>query len=230
MNLEAVVHASPGSEKHEPIKVLLPDVVGTKKKSRKRQARRPNQSLEAWMNHQVEHAAYAPHLRNRKCSRQKNKAPDGRDLDWREQAAALALAGWRPKSIIEGIEEYFAADASLKKHFGVALAACVFERPVLLTQPEKISAATAIKREIYMLLALHYKTQIVTKLTAGIVRCPALPRDAKDFQAMYADAVSRLMQSFATRLNADFKPLEHQPVELARQPQQQDTEDDEDIS
>ena len=230
MKLEAVVQAFPGSEKHEPIKVHLPDVAGTDEKGRRRQRKRFNQSLVAWMGHQVKHATYNPRVRRWKRSHETNNAPDGRDLEWREQAAALALDGWRPHSIMEGLEEYFTADASLKKHFGVALAASVFERPFLLTQQEKMSAATAIKREIYMLLSLHYKTQIETKLAFDVVRCFVPPRDAKNFQAMYADAVSRLMQSFATRLSADFKSRGHQPVELVRQPQQQCTENDEDIS
>ena len=148
MNLEAVVHTFPGSEKHEPIKVFLSDMADTNKESRRRRAKHLNKSLEAWIDHQVEHAAYNPRLRRWKRSHEKKKAPDGRDLEWREQAAALALDGWRPNSIAEGLEEYFAADASLKKHFGVALAASVFERPFLLSRQEKINAATAIKREI----------------------------------------------------------------------------------
>jgi len=228
MNLEAVVHAFPGSEKHEPIKVFLSDAAG--KRSRTRQPKRPNRSLENWMNRQVVHAAYNPRRRQGKRSHDKKKAPDGRDLEWREREAAFVLDGWRPTSIMEGLEEYFAADASLKKHFGVALAACVFERPFLFTQPEKISAATAIKREIYMLLSLHYKIQIQTKLTVGIARCVTLPRDAKNFQTMYADAVARLMHAFATRLNAAFNPSDHQLVELPQQPREQDIENDEDAS
>jgi len=47
---------------------------------------------------------------------------------------------------------------------------------------------------------------------------------------MYADAVSRLLHAFATHLNADFNPSDHQLMELTRQPREQVIENDEGAS
>jgi len=168
--------------------------------------------LAAWIDNKEQRGAYTHRLRPPPVTRKTKPPADGMDLASREEAAEVALAGNVPRDIDEGLAAYMEAENVVtKKHLRVALAKVLFERPFLLTSEEKICAASSIKRSLYAVMNLRYKTMVDHPF---------------GFKASYTGAIASMMKAFTDRLEMRFRP-ERQTQALVRQPLRPIVEEDE---
>ena len=168
--------------------------------------------LAAWIDNKEQRGAYTHRLRPPPVTRKTKPPADGMDLASREEAAEVALAGNVPRDIDEGLAAYMEAENVVtKKHLRVALAKVLFERPFFLTSEEKICAASSIKRSLYAVMNLRYKTMVDHPF---------------GFKASYTGAIASMMKAFTDRLEMRFRP-ERQTQALVRQPLRPIVEEDE---